>query len=69
MEEVMNINKTQGRGYKYPLVFCDHCDGEIYSGDVYYCPDTGDVIHTDCLTTWARGLVRRCNIEELYRNL
>lgn len=50
-----------------PLIYCDYCDGEIYSGEVYYCPDTGDVIHTDCLLKWARGLVRLCDIEDLLR--
>jgi hypothetical protein len=48
-----------------PYYYCDYCDGEIYGGEVYYCADTGDIIHTDCLLDWARGLVRICDIEEL----
>lgn len=49
-----------------PIVCCDYCDGEIYGGDVYYCADTGDIIHIECLVDWARGLVRICDIEEFF---
>ena len=60
-------NEKGRKGNFLPMVYCDYCDGEIYSGDVYYCEDTGDIIHPECLTDWARGLVRICDIEELFR--
>lgn len=33
--------------------YCDHCDGEIYVGEVVYEID-GDIIHEDCLLDYVR---------------
>lgn len=49
---------------KIPLAYCDHCGREVYREDIFFCPETGDIIHLSCLVEWARGMVRKCNIED-----
>ena len=47
-------------------VICDYCAKIISDKNVYYCKNTGEILHIDCLYKWARAQVRKCTLENLF---
>ena len=53
-----HLNPPEDRVY----ALCDHCNGEIYEGEDFYCID-GDRIHSDCFDAYCRELYADCKME------